>query len=440
MSLCRRLSCGVVMVLVLIGSLPQGQAGERGKSVPLKTLVGQLTSDNVRVREQAEHALDARSRAFLETLGKFEPEVLSAQSRFRDEARPLAPILLKLLDNHDDDCRASAALLLGTLGAEAANARPALLKIVRAGQEEAPGVWIAAGLALPHICPPDQPIGPDFLQALASIAGQQTEELEKSRAPGEKSRGPEADPIAYTSGFLGMIVGKTLIDSGRAPVELPTLIEMTGARYPRLLRASAISALQILQREALAAAPTLWTHLQDKDPLIQRASAGALLCVFNDATLVPTIVSRSKMSKEEKEEFRKSALEFLEEQAQRRQRVLESSFLTQSVVRDALAMLVHGNSVYRRYALLMLADLCPGPHEMAKSLVPATAGVCRALASRATVSLPRLPRVCGALPGLTQIPVLLPVEMSLTEIASKSETRATAAPIRSANRENLPKR
>ena len=432
MSMCRRVLAGVA--LLLTGIFPSVQAEE---PVKLKTLVERLSSEKDEIREQAREVLDARSRGILESLGKFDPEELNAQAKYREEARPLAPALVKLLDSSDDECRASAAMLLAAMGPDAAVAHPKLLKIVLEGQDETPGVWIAAALALPHICPPDQAIGPHYLKSLAQIAALQTQELEKSRKTAARGKGDsDVDPVGYTAGFLGMIVGRTLIDSGRTQAELPTLIEMTKVKYPRLMRAAAISAMQILQREAAGAAPTLTALLQDSDPLVQRFSAGALLCATNDATIIPVVVARLKLSNNEKQDFRKSAQEFLDEQAQRRERTLESAYLQEGQIRDAMMMFANGNSVHRRYALQMLSELWPGTQKALTAVLPVNGKAIHVATSRAAESLDRLPQLRGGLVGLAQIPVMLSVELALVEVAVKdAPPKDRKLPIRSARRD-----
>ena len=314
---------------------------------PLKGPVERLASDDAAVRKAATASLLANyDRIFAPPQFDYENE-LAKQIQFRAELKPLASQLQNLLESKHDDCRETAALMLAVLGPEAKDAEPALLTIVRS-REASGGVRMAAVTALLHVTPRSRAILPTLLDVYHA---QTDKAVEKANLAPDVVDHEEA-----AAGISGTGIALMLAQSGRAAIEVPTLIELTQSKYRRGIRLSFICALAELGSECRAAVPALRKLLSDDDRRIRSAAGWAVLRIDGNPAKLPDVLKAMNLDEKEAAEFQESISRFFNEMADMLKWLRDEKG---EMMPQLLRQLNYPNPFYQRQAIRMLGEIGP---------------------------------------------------------------------------------
>ena len=360
----------VLCVTCLSAAFAAEDKGEVKK--PLSYWIERLASDQDETRAAANEALQAYGDWLSEPPNFFPAgNPWAERDQIRDELRPQLAVLKALLNGKDDDCRGTAAMLLGVIGTDARSSTPALLKILRSKEtkETSATLMMTAVVALLHVTPPDTPVGPELLEAYFAAGGR------KARVEGLKLDNDDGLDVRG-SGIFAVYVVLVLASSDRTMIEVPTLVELAGPRFPRSYRATAISALAELEGDANAAIPGLRKLLADKDRQIGQGAGLALLHINGNLQELPAVVAALQLDENDRAKFEKSISESLETIEHDRKQMQN---MGAEMVPSAVAQLKYGNRFFQRQAIRALAEIGPAANgaipeltAAAKSHDPAT--------------------------------------------------------------------
>jgi HEAT repeat protein len=155
----------------------------------------------------------------------------------------------------------------------------------------------------------------------------------------------------YGSYFAGL-----LIITGRTSIEVPPLVEVTAAAFPRRLRLTAIAALATLEAEAASAVPSLRKLLGDVDHLVRQFAGLAIAHIEGDRSEIAPIIKAMSLDERESAKFVDEANDLVKQRQEASQRIRENG--TENV-QLAMPMLKHRNSYHQRQAIRMLAEIGP---------------------------------------------------------------------------------
>lgn len=313
---------GAGLLVLFLCSLAMAAPDDEPRDVvrPLSELIAELESDDGEVRGSAAEQLGQRCQPFREflgwdpagaavlerllgssnpllslQLGRNEPNPLVELKRFRDEATPLVEALIRLLDSSDETCRRQAAEVLMVIGPAAGDARAALRKRIQSGDFSPSHVY-----AILHVSPAEEDVGPQLIDDIAggikvrSKAG----ETEPAEVP--------ADQELFGAATGAVELTLMLKTSRRTLLELPTLVKLTDASYPRAVRALALFTLSYLDAEASAAVPALKEHLSDDDPKVRWLVGWTVVVIQGDRSQVSPTVEAMKLDEAEATEFERA--------------------------------------------------------------------------------------------------------------------------------------
>jgi len=336
-----------IVILLCCASRALSQEPAEPPPKPLKVLVKELESRDLEVRESACGALVERAcRASELPLNLFSDDEVAEVQRFRREARPLIPDLIKLLNSQHTEVRGTIVDVLASLGRVAEPARPALLQRLRNPKENAES-RMHTGIALLHVTPSDQPVGPELLAVLGLG--------EDALPPGAQLKIDEVD-----SEYLGIVAGTSanwlmmsLCASDRVLLELPSIIKLAQSGTQKVERAIAIETLGKLGVDAISTAPALWKLLDDPDADLRKFAAAALLRIERNPADVPALIKRLQLEPDELKSFQEYVKEYFDRLAKDRAPQFDDYNATDHISNA----LNHGNGFYRRYAIRELAKL-----------------------------------------------------------------------------------
>jgi HEAT repeat protein len=314
---------------------------------PLKDLVERLASDDMPARKAAADALLANYDGTFEPPQFDDENELAKQLQIRAELKPLFPQLQRLLESKHDDCRETAAYLMAVLGPDAKDAEPALLKTIRS-TEASGGIRMAAFTALLHVTPRDRALGPTLLEVY-NAHGDGDVETEK-----EAKRRAEHEEV--TAGIGATAIALMLAQSGRAAIEVPTLVEMTAGKYRRGIRLTFIYALAELGSECRAAVPELRKLLFDDDRRIRSAAGWAVLCIDGDSAKLPDVLKAMSLDEKEDADFQESVSRFFKEKADIMKSLRDEP---EEMMPQLLRQVNYNNPFYQRQAIRLLGEIGP---------------------------------------------------------------------------------
>ncbi len=340
----RTILAAVAGVLLLTApALGDDQPAVAEKS--LRYWVLRLLDENPKVRRLA---VDRIHNDFYVESRVFEQEICYGAAAFRTKHKSLAPLLLTIMkDTEDEEVFQTAALLAAALGPEAKSILPGLQQLAER-KTVGDSSRIMALVAILFVTPEDQAVGPIIIQFLNALPKKTLKEYEEDD---ELSRAGIGLSIPW---FAGLLAG-----SGHTKVEVPYLCKIATGDYPATVRAMAIGTLGALEFEATAAVPTLHRLLQDEDLFIRGWAADSLLGIKPDKTLIPEIVKALKLEGKERKEAEQSVLEFLKSKEEER-KLLEGIDENDDTLLPMLVYkLKYGNGFYRRQAIRNLAIIGP---------------------------------------------------------------------------------
>ncbi len=319
--------------------------------------VHQLSSDDPQIRKAADGALLADYEQFFEPSLFDDGDELAAREKLVTELKPQVPALIKLLDGKYDDSRVTAALLLAVIGADASAAEPVLLRIIRS-KGTSGGLQSATVTALLNVTPRTRPVLPTLLELADPhlvAGGEDNEEARRTAEHEEK-----------TAGIAGTAVALELAHSGRAAIEVPSLVRLTSNKYRRGIRLTVIYAFSQLEAEVSEAVPALRKLLADEDIRIRSAAGWALLLVEGSPDGLPAVVKEMQLDETRAAEFQKSISEYFNERAG-----LINLPPDESDLRQLLRQATSRNPFYQRQAIRHLGEIGPNAKEAVPVLLTA---------------------------------------------------------------------
>jgi len=273
-------------------------------------------------------------------------------------AKPHLDQLITLLNSDHPESVSTAALVLAKLGADARSALPALQKLFQS-QTTSTEVRTSVLAALLHITPGEKPLGPFVLDYLESLPDQQGRELKE--LSGQIGKDPY---LGAGIAHAGIAYAGLIIAADRTLVETPFLAQATSPAYPLLIRVVSIDVLGHFQCDAESAVPALQKLLHDREELIQRSAALALVRIQHDPAKVQPLIQALRFNREEEKKFRQSLDVILKE---RQQLKALSGSAGAAFVQELIGLLKCKNGFYRRQTIIALGDLGPA----AKPAIPA---------------------------------------------------------------------
>jgi HEAT repeat protein len=344
----------VATILALCFSTTANADQHRKEDRSIKELVERLGSDDAQIREPAAKALETRctkADAGMGGLTGLSDDDDSAKlERFRKEAKPLISALVKLLESPYEESHVAAARALGAIGPDAAACRTALRKIIR-DKNNSQGFRMVAVPALLSVTPAGESAGRDVIEGLVDAFFDNADDLE---APDEVIPGQSDEETL--SGMYGSYFAGLLIITGRTSIEVPPLVEVTAAAFPRRLRLTAIAALATLEAEAASAVPSLRKLLGDVDHLVRQFAGLAIAHIEGDRSEIAPIIKAMSLDERESAKFVDEANDLVKQRQEASQRIRENG--TENV-QLAMPMLKHRNSYHQRQAIRMLAEIGP---------------------------------------------------------------------------------
>lgn len=354
----------VAIMLAMCLSTPANADRDLNPDVALKTLLERLSSEDVKIRKQAAEALQMRCATAHAGMGGMtglsgDDDDVAEMERFRNEAKPLVATLVKLLSSNHEEIRVTAVCVLGAIGPDAEAGRPALQKIIRDGKNS-PGLRLAAAPALLCVTPRHEIAGREFLEDFAGACGDVSVDMQ---APDE-DESPKQDDLTF-AGWYGPYLAALLIVSDRTSIEVPSLVEVMQAAFPRRLRLTAIVALMNLETEARSAVPSLRKLLDDIDPQVRQFAGLAIVHIEADRAVIPSIIKAISLGEHENAEFLEEANDIIERQEKESKIIRKNG---RENVLLAVPMLNHRNSFHQRQAIRMLAEIGPPANDAVPEL------------------------------------------------------------------------
>ncbi len=338
---------------------------------PLKELLTDLGSETRSVRQTAQRALEFGSDLPSHPLHpvRFHPKVWERLELLRDEAKPLLPEILALMDHEGTDVVASALHVVTMMGSDARPAIPKLNKLLADHREDGI-IAISAGRALLTVLPENQPVTPLIIAAFEKSPARRTWDRELQEAgDANPNRGSESPNGAFFGiNFCAEMLWTNLLAAGRTRVEVPALAQVVSTSSSLSAKLVAIGVLAGLGTEAEAALPVLYKQLQDPNELVRLSAAVASVLIERNPDNIAILAKKLSRNEEERTDLQVGAREVLKEGNQLDVAIIES--MKESVefgVTACLGMLKHGRNFHQRKALAYLAKLGPA----AKSAVPA---------------------------------------------------------------------
>ena len=360
MTTSRSVSIAAILVICLLTTAGAEQNGT--ERIPLKILAERLASDDAQTRKEAAEELESRSAEAddglrgLNGLSGNEEDIAKVE-RFRNEAKPLIAVLIKLLSNPHEESRVAAALVLGAIGPDAEASRPALRRVVR-DAKNSPGLRYVAAPALLRVTPAREAAGREFLEGFLIACGGDSNDV---KVPDDDVNLPEelestlGDDETF-AGWYGPLLAMLLIAADRTSMEIPFLLEVTPAEFPKRWRLTAIAALFTLEDEAQRAVPALRKLLDDDDPLIRQFAGLAIVHITGDPAEIAPIVKAMSLDKQESRKFLDEANSFVKHKKDVSRMNRENG---REHVLFEVSMLNHRNSFHQRQAIRMLGEIGP---------------------------------------------------------------------------------
>jgi HEAT repeat protein len=330
--------------------------------VAISSLVERLGSEDSKIRKEASEALQMRSQKADAGMGGVtglsgDDDDVAEMERFRKEAKPLVPALIKLLRSDHEESRVAVARALGAIGPDAEASRAALRRIIR-DPNNSQGFRLVAAPALLRAMPRQVVAGREFLE---DFVGACDVVPENARAP-DQDKSPQQDDEAF-AGWCGPYLAVLLILADRTSIEVPSLVEVMTVAFPKRLRLTAIAALATLEAEAASAVPSLQKLFDDKDAQIRQLAGSAVVRIQGDRAGIELIIKALSLDAQESANFLDEANDFIKRRKadsnSNRDNGRENVLL-------AVPMLRHHNSFHQRQAIRMLAEIGP----VAKDAVP----------------------------------------------------------------------
>jgi HEAT repeat protein len=348
----RSLRIGIAILAVACRSTAFAADVEDKPVMPLSEWIERLASDEQETRQAANEALGIYETWLYDLpdfLGDGNP--WAERDRIRSELKQHVSTLTKLLNGKHEESRQTAAGLLGLLGSDASSASKALLDVIRS-KETSDELRMSTFVALLHVMPADEPVGPLLLEVYP-VARQG-----KDGNKGDKNSDDEDFDDVRGSGIAAVYYCRLLISSGRTMIEVPTLVELAGPRYPRLIRGIAITVLAELASDSRAAIPGLRKLLADEDLLLRKAVGAALLCIEGDPRQLDTVAEELNLSDEDRLEFKKSMSEMFEEiERLRKSMAAIAAEDAEAVVPVIIQQLKYGPPFSQRQAIRVLSEI-----------------------------------------------------------------------------------
>jgi len=362
MTASRSTAVATILAICLLATADAEQ-NERG-DIPLKILVERLESDDVKTRKEAAEVLEMRSAGADAGMGGVsgllgDDDDVATMERFRSEARPLVSVLIKLLLNAPEEGRVAAARVLGAIGPDAEASRSALRKVIRDGKNSR-GLRLVAVPALLSVTPARETAGREFLDGFFAACGSDSDDV-KAADEGESSFGGDET----FAGWYGPLLAAMLIGAGRTSMEIPSLVEVTPAAFPRRLRLTAITALAVLEAEARKAVPALRQLLDDNDSQVRQFAGLAILHIEGEAAEIPSIMQAMALDKRGNDKFLEEANDLIQRKKEASKQIQEAR---DEIVPLALPMLRHRNSFHQRQTIRLLRDIGPPAKEAVPEL------------------------------------------------------------------------
>lgn len=319
--------------------------------------VHQLSSDDPQIRKAADNALIGDYAQLFEPPLIDDGDELAAREKITTQLKPQVPALIKLLDGKHDDSRVTAAILLAVIGADASAAEPVLLRIIRS-KGTSGGLQAATFTALLNVTPRTRPVLPTLLELADPhlvAGGEDNEEARRTAEHEEKA-----------AGIAGTAVALELAHSGRAAIEVPSLVRLTSNKYRRGIRLTVIYALSQLEAEVSEAVPALRKLLAGEDIRIRSAAGWALLLIEGSPDGLPAVLKEMQLDETRAAEFQKSISEYFNERA-----VLLKLPPDEAELRQLLRQAASRNPFYQRQAIRYLGELGPNAKEAVPVLLTA---------------------------------------------------------------------
>jgi HEAT repeat protein len=266
---------------------------------------------------------------------------------------------VKVLLGPDEESAAAAAVVLGAIG-PVASSRLALRKVIR-DAKKSHGLRMAAVPAILRATPAQQIVGRIFVEGFVDdgLEGNGTDEGRVSDRVEIPLWNDETSAASY-----GPMLAAILIATGRSTIEIPSLLEVTPAAFPRRLRLTAITALAVLEGDARRGLPALRKLLNDDDALLRNFSGLAILRIAGDAAEIPSIMKAMSLGEPDGANFLRNANEFFEQKEQTSQRLRKDAA---EIVPFGIKTLNHRNPFHKRQAIHMLGEIGP----LAREALPA---------------------------------------------------------------------
>jgi HEAT repeat protein len=347
------------MCLVTSADADQEEKGD----VSLMRLVERLESDDATIRKEAAKILEQRSAEADAGMGGLSglsgADDIATMEQFRNEAKPLVSLLVKLLLSPHEESHVTAARMLGSIGPDAEACGPVLRRIIRDGKNSR-GFRLVAAPALLRVLRANETAGREFFEDFYIACCGDADNLK----PSGEVESSLVDDEAF-AGLYGSLLAAMLIGADRSSIDADSLMQVTSGAFPKRLRLTAIAALAILEAEARRVVPSLVKLLGDDDSVVRKFAGLALLHIEGDPAEIPTIAKAMSLGEAENAEFLDEADDVIERKKDAFKRTLENYAENVAL---AISMLKHRNSFRQRQAIRMLEDIGPPAREAVPAL------------------------------------------------------------------------
>jgi HEAT repeat protein len=214
---------------------------------------------------------------------------------------------------------------------------------------------MATVTALLHVTPRSRAVLPTLLEIYDAQGEAEPETEEEARRRDEHEEA--------SAGIGAVAVALMLAQSGRAAIEVPTLVKLITGQYRRGIRLTFIYALAELEADCRAAVPALRKLMLDDDLRIRSAAGWAVLRIEGDGAELPAILKAVGHDPKDSAEFQNSVSMFLKEKAETVQWLSDEADQIAALVRQVR----YDNPFYQRQAIRFLGEIGP----KAKLAVPA---------------------------------------------------------------------
>ncbi len=323
---------------------------------PLAVVVNDLRSTDVDVRSLA---LARINQSFLAMpLGEFAGRDWEDLRSFRQQAEPLLPNLLELLDSSNDDMVRASLRLIARMGTKARGAVPKL-KLFAVDQNRPRELRWDAVRAFCFVENETTPVVSLVLPSLKTALDMKLSDVED-------------DPVLPNGRYvqISMVAGlvvQLLRDSGHTKSEVVDLLEAASQEQPAEVRSIAVATLGGLGPEAESAVPELTRLLGDEDPFVRRFAASSVLQIEREAAAISVLADRLALTGSEREEFESESREFFADREQWRIEMSTWAREAPDLLLPALVSTLKADRAFhRRWAIRTLAEIGPS----AKSAAP----------------------------------------------------------------------